>query len=69
MARMYFSLLTRDEGQWSQQFGDYDRQCVQAELDDMRRDYKLADLKIIKTGARQVDINEAVARLNGKDYL
>lgn len=48
----YFMLYTRDdEGVWSPQFGDRDRECVEFERDDYRDGWqavKAKDLKIVK---------------------
>lgn len=65
MTKRYFSLLERDDGVWRIEFGAYDRDDVEAERED-RKDHgvKISNLKIISTGAKQVDIDAAVAKLN-----
>ncbi|WQZ00314.1 hypothetical protein Shy_CDS0037 [Escherichia phage Shy] len=60
-AKQYFSLLTKTDGVWSVQFGDYDRECVEQERDDSYSDEKC---RIIKTDDTQAAIDAAVAKLN-----
>lgn len=68
MARKYHTLLlnsgTTGEPLWGVEFGDYDRQCVQDELEEYRRDYPAKALRIIATGDKQADIEAALAKLN-----
>ena len=67
MSHRYFTLLSRDpsDGIWAIEFGDYNRGCVVAELEDyLDHDYRRADLRIIQTGDDQASIDEAVANLN-----
>jgi hypothetical protein len=67
MAKRYFSLLERDsaESPWAVQFGDYDRETVESERDEMiDRGIKRRNLRIIETGSKQADIFAAVAKLN-----
>ena len=61
----YYTLLTYENGTWSPQFGDYDRETVSLE----RRDcYSADETKILKTRtARQSEINSAIAALNALD--
>jgi hypothetical protein len=70
----YFTLVSRNPiavlngiAPWVIEFGDYDRETVQSELDYYRdHGYKSANLKIIRTtDSRQSSINAAVAALNG----
>lgn len=68
--KTYYSLVERRaNGQWGPQFGDYDKEAVEAERRDMLYSgagrLRGKDLKIIKTGDRQADIDAAVAKLNG----
>lgn len=68
MARIYYTLCIRefDTGVWSAEFGDYDRECVAFELDDMaQHQHKRKNMKIIKSAPTQKAINEAVTKLNG----
>jgi hypothetical protein len=37
--RPYYVLFVREAGQWSYEFGDYDRRCVVSEADDWRDHY------------------------------
>lgn len=67
----YFSLLSREgaESPWAIEFGDYDRECVEFEREEMHEGYKgypKKDLKIIKTGDSWDSIQSAVAALNAK---
>lgn len=66
MARPYHTLLVREGGIWAPQFGDYDRETVEAERDDYRdHDHKAKDLKIVTTKTtRQAEIEAVVAKLN-----
>ena len=68
MSRSYYSLITRTAGRWAVQFGDYDRDVVAEEADAVAysEDLKKADVRIIRTGAKQADILAAVAKLNEK---
>jgi hypothetical protein len=64
---VYYTLVTRENGKWGPQFGDYDRKIVMQELRDSYLGlYKLNDMKIISTGPKQADINEAVRKLNAE---
>lgn len=72
MARKYFTLIVKEpEEKWSPQFGDYDRDVVEAEM----RDYKdhVGDgcqwkkgtkFSIIGTNDDQASIDAMVAKLN-----
>jgi len=68
MARRYYTPLTREDGQWCPQFGDFDRQTVEAERDDLVSSPATAirkkDTKIIETASGQKAINAAIATLN-----
>ncbi len=65
--RTYYTLAVRENGYWSEQFGDWDKECVEVELDDYAsgfRSFKKKDMKIIKTNGKQASINAAIAKLN-----
>lgn len=69
MARKYYSIVAKEPhlNFWGVQFGDYDKECVQGELELMKDDYgweKGTKFKIITTSDKQSDINAAVAKLN-----
>lgn len=67
MARRYHTLAVREDGRWAPQFGDYDRETVEAERDDYRhgsQGIKARDLRIVTTGPTQADIDAAIAKLN-----
>lgn len=70
MTRPYYLLMIRqgDCAEWFQEFGDFDRETVQYELEDYRdHDYRAQDLKIIKApSAKPKDCQAAIARLNAK---
>lgn len=66
MSRKYYSLLTRENGVWHVQFGDYDRDSVYAEMEDGYSEYIRTDKKVICTTVKQADIVAAVAKLNQK---
>lgn len=66
--RSYYSLVECIDFKWSVQFGDYSRKVVQQEKKDMlyctHPPIKAANLKIIKTGPEQWQIDLAVHQLN-----
>jgi hypothetical protein len=75
--RPYFILAVRNDGleaprndaDWSPQFGDYDKECVEFERDDYRdHGSRACDLKIVRLpDARQVTVNAAIEALNGRN--
>jgi hypothetical protein len=66
MSRKYFTLVIKEPGQsWSPQFGDWYKECVEQELDDVRSDWpRGTKFKIICTGGSQAHINDAIDQLN-----
>ncbi|UGY13756.1 hypothetical protein HAP48_0035070 [Bradyrhizobium septentrionale] len=68
--KTYFSLIAREpDGEWSPQFGDYDRETVDAE----KRDYidhigttwpKGTEFKIITSNDTQASIDAAIVALS-----
>lgn len=67
MARRYYTLVQRIDGRWFPQFGAYDRAVVAEERQGMLDAHdapRAKDLKIIRTGPKQADINAAIAKLN-----
>lgn len=71
MARQYYTLAVwpkADGQQWSPQFGDYDREYVEQELDDTRKDWpRGTKFKIVRTATdTQAAINTAIDELNRK---
>lgn len=71
--RRYYTLLVKeltDEWQprWVIEFGDYDRETVEDELQTVMDSYdrKRRDLKIIATSDKQEDIDAKVAELNAR---
>lgn len=62
----YYSLMVFENGFWTQQFGDYDKETVIYERDDyLDHYYRRKDLKIVVTSDEQKDIEAAVDDLNG----
>ncbi|MCP1937405.1 hypothetical protein J2R95_003200 [Bradyrhizobium japonicum] len=70
MARTYYTLLEKhhDDTAWSIAFGDYDREVVAQERDDIRdgHGFEGQRLKIIATNDAQADIDAKVAEINAK---
>lgn len=73
MARPYYVLLVRDcsdggNGDWTIEFGDYDRDCVADELDDCVEGYRSIPrrwCKIVRVPSdTQEAIDKAVMALN-----
>jgi hypothetical protein len=66
MARKYYTLVTREAvaDKWAPQFGDYDRECVEQEVQDSYLTYARQHRRIICTAPGQADIDAAVAKLN-----
>lgn len=65
--RVYYTLLSREphSTRWAIEFGDYDREVVRQERDDLKDgDYCDHAFKIITTGETQAEIDAEVARLN-----
>jgi hypothetical protein len=64
--RPYYTLAVRYDGRWSCEFGDYARDVVEQELQDVRDNsgIRKADLKIITTGSSQAAIDAAITALN-----
>ena len=61
----YFTLCIRDEhGKWSPEFGAYDRQTVEDEMEDCSEEF--CDMKIIVSGASSHEVASAVMKLNNK---
>lgn len=67
--RTYFTLCERgDDGVWRAEFGDYDRETVEAERADYRDHGKRAKtLKIVRSGDTQAEIEAAVKELNAAE--
>lgn len=77
MGKKYHNVIAKEPGgKWSLQFGDYDRQTAQEELDDIKEHVsddatndgglwpKGTKFKIMTTGDKQKDIMEALSKLN-----
>jgi len=76
MTRAYYTLLKRQHSNahWEIEFGDYYRPVVKEELRSLHEGYlafALSNLKIIKTGETQKEIQAEVKRLNDEidEYL
>lgn len=67
MAR-YWTLVERIANTWGEQFGDYDKDVVTSERDDMvEGGAPRHSLKIIATTDHQDAIDAAIAKLNAKE--
>jgi len=68
MARKYHVLLVREDGNWSIDFGDYDKSVVKDELQDKRDHFiKAKDLHILTVdGDTQAAIDAAVKEFRSK---
>jgi hypothetical protein len=68
MSKRYFTLLERQaNGRWCIAFGDYDRECVEQERDDLldsSTDEDETEYKIICTSEDQASIDAKVQALN-----
>ena len=61
----YYTLAIREGGIWGAQFGDYDRDTVVDEkIEYQDHGYLARDLKIIRTGNNQADIDARIAAMN-----
>lgn len=61
---MYYTLAIRIDGQWSAEFGDFDRRTVKDERDHARSEFKAKDLRIIKHAPTHEATLAAIAELN-----
>lgn len=70
MSRKYYSLLVRDDktSPWAIHFGDYDRECVEGERDDITEsgEYAKGNTRIFGSADDQNSINEMLAAFNTK---
>lgn len=70
MGKPYFTLAERTpDGPWGPQFGDYDKEVVEDERRDMLYSgagrLRGKDLRIVRSGDTQAEIDAAIAKLNG----
>jgi hypothetical protein len=63
-SRNYYTLVVRENDQWLVQFGDFNKEVVNDEMDDSYGDYKKKDLKVICTAESQEQIDTEVRNLN-----
>jgi hypothetical protein len=56
--------MVREDGEWSQEFGDYEKSVVKDELQDKRdHDIKAKDLHILEVdGDMQADVDAVISR-------
>lgn len=67
MTKAYYTLVSRNSAasRWCIEFGDYDRNTVKEEQQDLKDDgHSMSNLMIIKSGDTQSEIDAAVAALN-----
>lgn len=66
--RSYYTMIVKEKGEkWSPQFGDYDKEVVEQEIEDDKHNWpKGTKFKIIKTSAKQEDIDSYISKLNEK---
>lgn len=65
--RAYYTLAVREDGRWTPQFGDYDRELVEFERQDYRdHGHKARDLKIVTSIAGRRFVEAAIAKLNAE---
>ena len=63
--KSYYTIIVREDGTWSPQFGDYSKEvCEQEVIDQYRAQYKKKDIKIICTPRGQKYIDAAIKTLN-----
>ena len=62
--RKYYSLLIREDGRWTMQFGGYVKAVVMQERRDSYGSVKGKDWCVVCTGDRQEEIVAKVKKLN-----
>ena len=63
--KTYYTLVVRVNGKWGPEFGSYDLDDVDDEMDAGKREgFKLKDMKIISTLDDQKSIDSKIAELN-----
>ena len=67
MTRKYFTLLVKSDprGAWCPEFGDYDRETVKDEMNDINGRDDVFACKIITTNDDQESIDRMVRNMNG----
>ena len=70
----YYTLFVyeQDHQRWFNYFGDYDKETVADEMQDLNYGYEgimMKHMQIIKTSDQQTDIDAALDKLNGKGGL
>ena len=63
-SKNYYTLVVRENDQWNVQFGDFNKEVVNDEMDDSYGEYKKKDLKVICTAESQEQIDTEVRNLN-----
>lgn len=65
-ARTYYIIATNEDGAgWGCQFGDYDRDCVEQEIEDSYGDIPKRYVKLLRIATDdQPAIDAAIAKLN-----
>ena len=72
--KTYYTLFVyeQDHGRWYNHFGDYDKETVADEMQDLNYSYDgimMKHMRIVKTSDDQTHIDAALDKLNGKDGL
>ena len=60
----YYTIVTLDNGEWSPQWGTFDKKEAQEERVMFNAEYRRAHVKIIATDDNQAAIDAEVAALN-----
>ena len=63
-SKNYYTLVVRENDQWNVQFGDFNKEVVNDEMDATYGEYKKKDLKVICTAESQEQIDTEVRNLN-----
>ena len=62
--RTYYTLAIKIAGEWTPEFGDYDREVVEDEMAYYGNEYKQREMKIVATSDEQQDIESPIDSLN-----
>jgi len=66
----YYLLMVREDGHWTVEFSDYEKETVEYERESLDLQHKSKDMKIISlNSASQAAIDERVKRFNSSSKL